>query len=144
MTDRAAYQFVDTNVLVYAHDTSAGLKHERARALIESLWESQSGCLSIQVLEEFYGTVTRKVARPLASEAAAQVVADLSAWRVHAPAVADVLEAIEIHRRYGISLWDALVIQSAARMGCQTLWSEDLSRGQIYAGIPVMNPFMAA
>jgi predicted nucleic acid-binding protein len=135
---------VETSVLVYAHDASAGLKPERARTLIESLWESQSGFLSIQVLEEFYVTVTRKVARPLAGEAAAQSVADLSACRVHAPEAADVLDAIEIHRRYGISLWDALVIQSAARMGCQTLWSEDLSRGQIYAGIPIMNPFMAA
>jgi predicted nucleic acid-binding protein len=143
MSDRPAYQFIDTNVLVYAHDVSAGLKHERAQALIESLWESQSGCLSIQVLEEFYVTVTRKVARPLASEAAAQIVADLATWRVHSADVDDVLAAIEIHRRYGISFWDGLVIQSAASLGCQSLWSEDLNQGQVYAGIRLVNPFAA-
>jgi predicted nucleic acid-binding protein len=95
------------------------------------------------VLEEFYVTVTRKVARPLASEAAAQIVADLAAWRVHTPQAADVLAAIEIHRRYGISFRDGLVIQSAARMGCQTILPEDLNPGQIYAGIPILNPLIA-
>jgi predicted nucleic acid-binding protein len=144
MSDRPAYQFVDTNVLVYAHDTSAGFKHERALALIKSLWETQAGCLSIQVLEEFYVTVIRKVARPLASEAAAQIVADLAAWRVHAPEVDDVLDAITIHQRYSISFWDGLVVQSAARLGCQSIWSEDLNPGQVYAGIRVVNPFTAA
>lgn len=144
MSDRPAYQFVDTNVLVYAHDASAGPKHERSLALIKSLWESQTGCLSIQVLEEFYVTVTRKVAKPLASEAAAQIVTDLATWHMHAPEVDDVLDAITIHQRYGISFWDGLVIQSAARLGCQTIWSEDLNPGQVYAGIRVVNPFMAA
>ena len=143
MSDRSAYQFVDTNVLVYAHDVSAGPKHERALALIKSLWESQTGCLSTQVLEEFYVTVTRKVARPLASEAAAQIVADLAAWHVHAPEATDVLAAIEIHRRYGISFWDGLVIRSALCLGCQSIWSEDLNPGQVYAGIPVLNPLTA-
>jgi predicted nucleic acid-binding protein len=144
MSDRPAYQFVDTNVLVYAHDASAGFKHERALALIKSLWETQAGCLSIQVLEEFYVTVIRKVARPLASEAAAQIVADLAAWRVHAPEVDDVLDAITIHQRYSISFWDGLVVKSAARLGCQSIWSEDLNPGQVYAGIRVVNPFTAA
>jgi predicted nucleic acid-binding protein len=144
MSDRPAYQFVDTNVLVYAHDVSAGPRHERALALIKSLWDSQTGCLSIQVLEEFYVTVTRKVAWPMESEAAAQIVTDLAAWRVHAPEVGDVLDAITIHRRYRISFWDGLVIQSAARLGCQSIWSEDLNPDQVYAGIRVVNPFAAA
>jgi predicted nucleic acid-binding protein len=143
MSVRPAYQFVDTNVLVYAHDVSAGQKHERALALIESLWASQSGCLSIQILEEFYVTVTRKVAKPLTSEGAARIVTDLAAWRVHAPEVADVVAAIEIHRRYGLSFWDALVVQSAARLGCQSIWSDDLNPGQVYADIRVLNPFTA-
>jgi predicted nucleic acid-binding protein len=62
---------------------------------------------------------------------------------VHAPEVADVLDAIEMHRRYGISYWDALVIQSALRLGCQCIWSEDLNPGQVYADIRVLNPFTA-
>jgi predicted nucleic acid-binding protein len=141
MSDRPACEFVDTNVLVYAHDASAGFKHGRARGLVASLWQSGSGCLSTQVMQEFYVTVTRKVARPLPAEVGARLVADLAAWRVHAADVTDVLDAIEIHRRYSISYWDALVVQSALRLGCQSIWSEDLNPGQVYAGIRVLNPF---
>ena len=141
MSDRPAYQFVDTNVLVYAHDVTAGAKHERARELVTSFWESGYGCLSTQVMQEFYVTVTRKVARPLPGDVAARIVADLAAWHVHVPEVADALDAIEIHRRYGISYWDALVIRSALGLGCQCIWSEDLNPGQAYADIPVLNPF---
>lgn len=143
MSDRPACQFVDTNVLVYAHDVTAGARHERARELMTSLWESGYGCLSTQVMQEFYVTVTRKVARPLPGDVAARIVADLAAWRVHVPEVSDVLDAIEIHRRYTISYWDALVIQSALRLGCQSIWSEDLNPEQVYADIRVRNPFIA-
>ena len=54
-------QFVDTNVLVYAHDVTAGDKHSRARALVEELWDTREGCLSVQVLQEFFVTTTRKI-----------------------------------------------------------------------------------
>ena len=134
-------QFVDSNVLIYAYDVTGGVKHEQAKALLASLWESRYGCLSIQVLQEFYVTVTRKVARPLAGEVAAEIVADLAAWRVHAPIVEDVKQAIATHRRYEISFWDAMVIRSAAQLGCRMLWSEDLNSGQVYEGVRVMNPF---
>ena len=113
------YQFVDTNILIYAHDTSAGAKRDRAVWLLEELWESRSGCLSVQVFQEFYVNITRKVAHPLESSAAAQILADLSVWRVHASEVRDVLAAIEIQRRYGIAFWDAMILQSAARLGCE-------------------------
>lgn len=141
MSARPGYQFVDTNVLVYAHDTSAGAKRDRAAALLTELWESRLGCLSIQVLQEFYVTITRKVARPLESSAAAQILADLSVWRVHVPGAQDVLDAIEIQRRYGISFWDAMVMQSTLRLGCETVWSEDLNPDQVYDGVRVVNPF---
>jgi predicted nucleic acid-binding protein len=134
-------QFVDSNILIYAYDVTAGAKHEQARALVTELWESRCGCLSIQVLQEFYVTVTRKVARPLAADVATAVVADLAAWRVHAPIVEDVNQAIAIHRRYAISFWDALIVRSAAQLGCATLWSEDLSAGQVYEGVRANNPF---
>jgi predicted nucleic acid-binding protein len=136
-------EFVDTNVLVYAHDRSAGAKHDRAVALMERLWQEHIGCLSLQVLAEFYVTVTRKVPQPLTPAGAAQIVADLTAWRVHAPVVADLLDALALQQRYTISLWDAQVIGSAARLGCAILWSEDLNTGQSYAGVRVANPFVA-
>ena len=134
-------QFVYSNVLIYAYDVTAGVKHEQAKALVAGLWESRYGCLSIQVLQEFYVTVTRKVARQLAADVAAEVVADLAAWRVHAPIVEDVNQAITIHRRYAISFWDAMIIRSATQLGCATLWSEDLNAGQVYAGVRIQNPF---
>ena len=134
-------QFVDTNVLVYAHDLSAGAKRERAQDLLTSLWASGEGCLSVQVLQEFYVTVTRKVARPLGLEAAAQVVADLGRWKTHAPQPQDVLEAIHLHGRTRISFWDAMILHSAAALDCRILWSEDLKPGRSAAGVVVENPF---
>lgn len=134
-------RFVDTNVLVYAHDDSAGGKRDQARSLLEQLWGSRDGCLSVQVLQEFFVTVTRKIAKPLGPEAAKEIVADLSRWYVHAPAAGDVLAAISIHQSTGISFWDAMIVRSAAEIGCTLLYSEDLNAGQEYARVRVENPF---
>ena len=134
-------RFVDTNLLVYAHDDSAGIKRDRARTLVEQLWDSREGCLSIQVLQEFFVAVTRKIAKPLDTETAKEIVADLSRWRVHVPAADDVLGAIGIQQRAGISFWDAMIIRSAAEMSCAVLYSEDLNAGQDYSGVRVENPF---
>ena len=134
-------QFVDTNVLIYAHDPSAGPKYDKARALINDLWRSGAGCLSIQVFQEFYTNATRKLARPLSPELAIQIITDLSRWQVHRPNVSNVIEAIHLHSRRQISFWDAMILTSARQLGCQTLWSEDLNAGQNYEGIEVRNPF---
>lgn len=135
-------QFVDTNVLIYAHDPSAGPKYDQAKALINDLWRSGAGCLSIQVFQEFYTNATRKLARPLAPELAVQIISDLSHWQVHRPNANDVIEAIHLHTRSQISFWDAMILTSARRLGCQTLWSEDLNAGENYEGIEVRNPFI--
>lgn len=135
-------QFVDTNVLIYAHDPSAGDKHLRASALIEELWSARTGCLSTQVLQEFYVNVTRKVARPLSPEVAAEIIAALGQWEVHRPNVEDMIEAISLQTRHKISFWDALILTSAQRLECKTLWSEDLNPGQDYRGVVVQNPFL--
>ena len=136
-------QFVDTNVLVYAHDVTAGDKHSRARALVAELWDTREGCLSVQVLQEFFVTVTRKIPRPLKAPATAQIIDDLAHWHVHAPAAGDVLAAIDIHQRTGASFWDAMILRSAKELGCQTLYSEDLNPGQAYHGVQVRNPFLS-
>lgn len=141
MSANTGYQFIDTNVLVYGHDKSAGAKHELAKALLQQLWESEQGCLSIQVLQEFYVTITRKVAKPLSAEEASQIIASLGTWRVHSPTVNDVQEAITIQARYGISFWDAMIIRSAVCLGCNSVWSEDLNAGQRYGAATVLNPF---
>jgi predicted nucleic acid-binding protein len=134
-------RFVDTNILLYAHDESAGGKRDRARALVEQLWESRDGCLSVQVLQEFFVNVTRKIAKPLSAELAKEIVADFSRWRLHVPAADDVLAAIGIHQRTGISFWDAMIVRSAAEIGCTVVYSEDLNAGQEYFGVRVENPF---
>jgi len=134
-------QFVDTNILIYAHDLSAGHKHIRASELIRELWGSGEGCLSIQVLQEFYVNVTQKVARPLTPDVAAQIIADLGVWQVHRPGVEDVLDAVRVQGRYQLSFWDAMIIVSATRLGCQTIWSEDLNPGQVYGQVTVASPF---
>jgi predicted nucleic acid-binding protein len=141
MSAEPGRQFVDSNVLVYAHDASAHEKQHRARALIEALWAGGNGCLSVQVLQEFFVTVTRKVPRPLDSRQAARVVEALSRWRVHAPQPDDVLAAISLHERRRISFWDALVVHSALRLECHVLWSEDLAPGRVEPGLVVKNPF---
>jgi predicted nucleic acid-binding protein len=141
MSEPKHLQFVDTNVLIYAHDRSAEGKHLRARELVRGLWESGEGCLSIQVLQEFYVNVTQKVAKPLTPEAAAQIIADLSAWQVYRPGVEDVQDAIRLQDRYQVSFWDTMIIASALQLGCQTIWSEDLDPGQAYDQVKVLSPF---
>jgi predicted nucleic acid-binding protein len=137
----ASRVFVDTNVVVYAYDESAGDKHTVARDLMEQLWASRTGCLSIQVLQEFFVTVTRKVPKPLDLTTASQVIGDLSSWRVHCPEPDDVLAAIDVHATTGTSFWDAMIVRSAAELGCDVLYSEDLNPGQRYGTVSALNPF---
>lgn len=141
MSDEPVLAFIDTNILVYAHDRSAGEKHQVARDLLREMWETGNGCLSVQVLQEFYVTVTRKVARPLSIEDTAEIIRDLSFWRVYAPSTEDVLGAIDIQRHYQVSFWDAMMIHSAKCLSCKVIWSEDLSDGQVYENVQPKNPF---
>jgi predicted nucleic acid-binding protein len=141
MTGDESLQFVDTNILIYAHDSSAGQKHIRARDLIRELWQSGQGCLSTQVLQEFYVTATQKVAKPLPRGTAAQIITDLAVWQVDCPNVEGVLHAVRLQERYRIPFWDAMMVASAIRLGCRVLWAEDLSPGQVYDQVAVRSPF---
>jgi predicted nucleic acid-binding protein len=132
-------EFVDTNILIYAHDGGAGKKHERSVRLLAGLFDSGSGAISIQVLSEFYAAATKKLAMP--SREAEEVVADLAGWIIHAPQHADVIRAAGLQRRHKISWWDALILNSALELDCSTLWSEDLSHGQRFGALTVLNPF---
>jgi predicted nucleic acid-binding protein len=133
--------FVDTNILVYAYDRTAGPKHTAAVRLMEQLWENENGCLSIQVLQEFFVSTTKKIPLPLESEVVRDIISDFSHWRVHTPEASDLLQAIDLHRNYLISFWDAMVLQSAVRFNCSHLLSEDLNAGQTYSSVKVINPF---
>ncbi|MDR3573278.1 MAG: PIN domain-containing protein [Anaerolineaceae bacterium] len=135
-------EFIDSNILIYAHDVSAGAKHTAAKELVQRLWETGSGCLSVQVLQEFYEIITRKVANPIPADMAAEIIRDLRYWHICTPTIDDVLGAIDLQHRYHTSFWDAMVIQTAACMDCRVLWSEDLANDQVYGGVQVKNPFI--
>src|SRR6476646_9042148 len=128
MNDRC---FLDTNILVYAHDRMAGLKLKRAVRLTEQLWNEGTGVISTQVLQEFCYTVRRKLTRPLSLEDTLAVVQQYLAWNVVANLPTSVLEAIEIEARYRISFWDALILHAARTGNAKTLYTEDFSHGQL-------------
>ncbi len=134
-------EFVDTNVLVYAYDTTAGSKHDKARDLLSRLWTSRSGSLSVQVLQEFFVTATRKIPSPLVLADARSVIAKLALWQIHAPGPSDVLQAIDIQAAHQLSFWDAMIVHSAATLNCSRVWSEDMKHGGVYRGVSVVNPF---
>jgi predicted nucleic acid-binding protein len=136
--------FVDTNILLYAHDRSAGLKHERARQLIERLWTSGEGVLSTQVLQELCLNLRRKIARPLPVEEIRQIIQDYLSWEIVVNTPASTLQALEIEVRYQISFWDALVLHAAESAGAAVVYSEDLSSGQKYGTVQVVNPLNSA
>ncbi|MEW5981843.1 MAG: PIN domain-containing protein [Acidobacteriota bacterium] len=133
--------FVDTNVLIYAHDTDAGRKREIARALLQDLWVERAGVLSTQVLQEFYVNATRKIRTPLPKPAARSVVHSYSPW-CGVGITAEVLAAaFDIEDSASIGFWDALIVASAVRSGADRILSEDLNTGQAIAGVTIVNPF---
>ena len=132
--------FVDTNILLYAHDRSAGVKHERSRQLLERLWTSGEGLLSTQVLQELCINLRRKIARPLPVEEIRQIIQDYLSWEIVVNTPASTLHALEIEVRYQISFWDALVLHAAESAGAAVVYSEDLSTGQRYGAVQVVNP----
>jgi predicted nucleic acid-binding protein len=138
MSDRF---FVDTNLLVYAHDSSAGVKHDRARGLVERLWQDRTGVLSTQVLQELYVSL-RKARHPLPASEARQIAADYLRWEIVVNTGESVLEAAELEERYRLSFWDALIVHAAGVSGAETLYSEDLSHGQAYGAVRVLNPLL--
>jgi len=141
MSDR---YFVDTNILMYAHDSSAGTKHERARAVVEELWHARSGVVSTQVLQELCVNLRRKAGRPIDLKTAREIITDYLAWNVHVNTGESILEALELEKRHRISFWDALIIQAAEASGAAVLYSEDLSEGQVYGAVRVVNPLAGA
>ena len=132
--------FVDTNILIYAHDLDAGEKHRLAKEVIADLWHSGMGVLSTQVLNEFYVNITRKIPSPLNPALARSVIEPYLTWPIIAPDPASVLQASEIQQRYQLSYWDALIVHAAAISGASVLYSEDFNSGQLIEGVRVINP----
>jgi predicted nucleic acid-binding protein len=134
--------FVDTNILVYAHDLSTGDRHSNASALIEGLWEAGTGVISTQVLQEFYVTVTRKIKNPLRPAEAREIIRNYLVWPVQANDPEMTIRASEIGEKNNLSFWDALIITAALRLQAGKIITEDLKHGQIIEGILIENPFL--
>jgi predicted nucleic acid-binding protein len=133
--------FVDTNVLVYAHDVDAGRKNQIARQVVSELWQTQRGIVSTQVLQEFYVTVCRKLSTPLDRSTARRIVEAYQVWDVHSLDVSDIVAASEIEERHQLSFWDSLIVSAARRTNADRLLTEDLQAGQRIEGILIENPF---
>lgn len=133
--------FVDTNVLVYAYDVSAGAKHETAVKIMLDLWNTGCGVVSMQVLQEFFVNVTGKIAKPLDVLTAREIVRDLLKWN---PVLINgdlLVDAIDIHAAHKHSFWDSLIIAAAIEAGADTLISEDLSDRLRIKSLVIKNPF---
>jgi predicted nucleic acid-binding protein len=136
-----AKTFVDTNILIYAHDIDAGEKHPIAKNALTELWEKREGVLSVQVLHEFYVNVSRKIAKPLTKQLARAVVRTYETWCVETTS-ADIAVAFRIEDEARISYWDALICAAALKAGAERILSEDLNAGQRISGLRVENPFV--
>lgn len=135
-----AKSFVDTNVLIYAHDVDAGAKHATAHEILQELWEQRTGVISTQVLQEFYVNVTRKIRSPLSKKSARAIVSNYEIWCVDATC-SDLEAAFRIEDEAHLSFWDALIVAAAAKAGAALILSEDLNSGQTISGIRIKNPF---
>ena len=136
--------FIDTNILVYAYDNTAGQKHETAKRLVSDLWNSGLGVLSTQVLQEFFVSVTTKMPKPLNTKTAKEIVSDLLTWDVVVVDGQSVLNGVDIQLKYRYSFWDALIIEAALKAGSPLLLTEDLSDGQVIQSMTIRNPFRSA
>ena len=134
--------FVDTNILIYAHDHSAGVKHERARRLIEHLWATGQGVLSTQVLQELCVNLRRKVSPQVPLDEVRRLVQDYLSWEIVVNGPESAIQALEIEARYKTSFWDALILQAAEQSGASILYSEDLATKQRYGTVEVLNPLL--
>ena len=134
--------FVDTNVLVSAHDRSETRKQPLAQMLLEGLWTSRTGSLSTQVLQEFYVVATRKLDPPMSRRAAREIVALYAAWPLVQVDLSLILAASQLQERHKLSFWDAVVVEAARRAGATRLVTEDLQGGRQIGGVLIENPFL--
>jgi len=143
MTGERALSFVDTNVLVYAFDKGSSPKKLVAQRLMNELMEEDRLCVSTQVLQELFVTLTRKVTQHCSSEEALAVLNDLTAWPLMVIDYSAIRAAVRLADKAKLSFWDALIVVAAAHAGAAVLYTEDLNDGQEILGVRISNPFAA-
>lgn len=137
--------FVDTNILVYAYNIDEKEKHDPASALIKKLWDQKTGALSLQVLQEFYVTVTQKIEKPISFDKAKQIIEDyIAAWEILEPTAKTLLVALEAKDKYQFHFWDAMIFAAAKEVGAGVVYTEDFQHGREIEGVQFINPFRRA
>jgi predicted nucleic acid-binding protein len=136
--------FIDTNILIYAHDLDAGEKHTIAATILKNLWETETGIISAQVLQEFYVNVTRKIPNPLPKPKAREIIQSYLTWHVELNDIKTIFTASEFEERYNLSFWDALIVAAASNAKVEKILTEDLNHGQRIEGVLIENPFSSA
>lgn len=133
--------FVDTNVLVYAHDRSDARKQRIAQGHLRELWRTRSGVLSTQVLQEFYAVATRRCDPPMSRAEAREIVVLYATWRLIAIDTPMIVSASELEEAHTLSFWDALIVEGARRAGAARLLTEDMQDGREIEGLRIEDPF---
>ncbi|MGH7883053.1 MAG: PIN domain-containing protein [Candidatus Dormibacteraceae bacterium] len=133
--------FVDTNILIYAHATGNDPRSDQAREQLKRLWNTRTGAVSTQVLQEFYSVATRKLKPKLAKNSARQVIFEYVEWCSVYTDPLLIVAASQLEEEHSLNFWDALVIVAALRAGAKQLLSEDLQHGRKFGDLVVVNPF---
>ena len=133
--------FIDTNVLIYAHDLDAGKKHQIAVKIVKDMWDNRTGVLSTQVLQEFYINVTKKILKTISPMEAREIIRSYMSWEITENTPMSIVRASEIEEKYRISFWDALIVVAAYSAKVDKILTEDLNSGQMIEGIFIENPF---
>jgi predicted nucleic acid-binding protein len=134
--------FVDTNLLVYAYDSSAGEKWDTSSEVVSLLWVHRTGVISTQVVQELFVALTQKVKNPIRPERAKMIIFDLLRWPLVVNDGKDILRAVDLHIRHHFSFWDSLILQAAITSKSEFLLSEDFQDGQIVDSVTIINPFL--
>ena len=134
--------FFDTNILVYANDSSEEAKQEISRSLIKDSLKKRNGVISVQVLSEFWVTVTRKLKKPLSSEIADKEIGLFQLMEIVNLDFPLFKDALRFQRLMKVSYWDSLILAASYSAGCKTIYTEDLNHGQIVSNMELVNPFL--
>ncbi len=135
--------FLDTNVLVYMHDHRESSKQHVAEELVRKAIAHEKPCISSQVVGEFCNVMRTKTDKMLPAETVGTIVSEfLAPLLAHTPSVDFYLRTLELHQKYSLSFYDALIVQAALDLGCTTLYSEDLQPGQTFGSLTIVNPFV--
>lgn len=134
--------FVDTNLLVYAYDSSAGKKWRTSLEVLSLLWTHRTGVLSTQVIQDLFVSLTQKVKNPILPETAKEIISDLIRWPLVVNDGGNILRAFDLQIKYHFSFWDSLILEAAITSKSEFLLSEDFQDGQVIESVTIINPFL--